>query len=378
MQTIRNAVATTALLALMIVAFITAGPGMADDEKVGAKPVPVKVAVAQPSPDAGRIIVSGTITYKREQVLSFKTGGVVHRYAVDAGDTVKQGDPLVSADPSDTAGRRAEAEAAFAAAKANLDRVTKLHASGAESAARLDDARTSFQRASAALSSARFDESRAALVAASDGVVLVRHAEVGQQMAPGAPVITLGDTTSGMIMRAPLSDTQVVRVRTGDRASLSIAGATLALEGAVTRIGAKANPLTGAFDVEITLASIPDGLRSGLVAEATLTPSIGDESQALVAVPAIALIEGQGDAAYVFVISADLKASRAAVTIAGFAGDSVLIRSGLKAGDRVATSGAAYLRNGQPVTIEPAVRAPAASGKASNGKESPAPPAKPK
>ena len=89
-------------------------------------------------------------------------------------------------------------------------------------------------------------------------------------------------------------------------------------------------------------------------------------------------VEGQGDAAYVFVISADLKASRAAVTIAGFAGDSVLIRSGLKAGDRVATSGAAYLRNGQPVTIEPAVRAPAASGKASNGKESPAPPAKPK
>ncbi|MFN9358095.1 MAG: hypothetical protein ACK6A4_14950, partial [Alphaproteobacteria bacterium] len=60
MQTIRNAVATKALVALMVVAFITARPGMADDEKVGAKPVPVKVAVAQPSPDAGRIIVSGT------------------------------------------------------------------------------------------------------------------------------------------------------------------------------------------------------------------------------------------------------------------------------------------------------------------------------
>ena len=84
-------------------------------EAAAPVPVPVKTARAQLAADAGQIIVSGTITYKREQVLSFKTGGVVHRYAVDAGDTVKMGDPLVSADPSDTAGRRAEAEAAFAA-----------------------------------------------------------------------------------------------------------------------------------------------------------------------------------------------------------------------------------------------------------------------
>ena len=133
---------------------------VASAEASAPAPVPVRVARAAPAPDAGQIIVSGTITYKREQVLSFKTGGVVHRYAVDAGDTVRKGDPLVSADPSDTAGRRAEAEAAFAAAKANLDRVTTLHASGAESTARLDDARTTFQRASSALASARFDESR--------------------------------------------------------------------------------------------------------------------------------------------------------------------------------------------------------------------------
>jgi multidrug efflux pump subunit AcrA (membrane-fusion protein) len=148
-------------------------------------------------------------------------------------------------------------------------------------------------------------------------------------------------------------------VRTGDKASLRVAGNTITAAGEVTRIGAKASPLTGAFDVEITLAAVPDGLRSGLVAEASLTPSIGDDSQKLLTVPTIALIEGQGDAAYVFVISKDLKASRVAITIAGFAGENVLVKSGLKDGDRVATSGAAYLRNGQPVSIEadtPAVR----------------------
>lgn len=347
-------------LAALCVAFTLASVNAAPPADTAAtKSVPVRVARVAPSPDAGLIIASGTITWKREQVLSFKTGGVVRAYAVDVGDRVKKGDALISADPSDTGGRRAEAEAAFAAAKSNLDRATALHAKGFVSNARLDEARTAYQRANAALSAARFDESRAALVATVNGIVLSRHAEIGQQMAPGAPVMTVGDTASGMIMRAPLSDRQVVRVRTGDKASLRVAGNTMVATGEVTRIGAKASPLTGAFDVEITLATVPDGLRSGLVAEASLTPSIGDASQKLLAVPAIALIEGQGDAAYVFVISKDLKASRVAITIAGFAGENVLVKSGLKDGDQVATSGAAYLRNGQPVSIEadtPAVR----------------------
>lgn len=339
----------TAALALIAVAV---GLGSAADDKVAPAPVPVRVAKVEPSAKAGLIIVSGTIAWKREQVLSFKTGGVVRSYAVDNGDAVRKGDALASADPADTAGRRAEAEAAFAAASANLERNTKLFEKGFVSQARLDDARAAHARAKAALGSARFDESRAALVAPSDGVVLVRHAEIGQQMAPGVPVITIGDTTSGMILRVSLGDREVVRVRKGDTATLRLAAGAMTAQGKVSRIGARSNPLTGAFDVEITLDAVPEGARSGLVAEATLSPSVGDATQQLLAVPAIALIEGQGDAAYVYVISPDAKASRVAITIAGFAGESVLVKSGLKAGDRVATSGAAYLRNGQPVTIE--------------------------
>lgn len=338
-------------VALAMIA-IGVGLGSAADEKAAPAPVPVKIATAQTSSRAGLIIVSGTVAWKREQVLSFKTGGVVRAYAVDIGDSVRKGDALVSADPSDTAGRRAEAEAAYAAASANLDRNVKLLEKGFVSQARVDDARTAHARAKAALGSARFDESRAALVAGTDGVVLVRHAEIGQQMAPGAPVITIGDTRSGMVLRVPVSDRDVVRVRAGDTATLRMAAGDLTATGKVTRVAAKSNPLTGAFDVEIALDAVPDGARSGIVAEATLSPRIDGAGKALVAVPAIALIEGRGDAAYVFVIAADNKASRVAITIAGFAGDSVLVGSGLKPGDRVATSGAAYLRNGQPVAIE--------------------------
>jgi RND family efflux transporter MFP subunit len=317
-----------------------------------AAAVPVRVAIAAPAANAGDIQVSGTVTYKREIVLSFKTGGVVKAYAVDVGDRVRAGQPLVNADPTDTAGRRAEADAAYEQAKANLERVEQLAASGFASQARLDEARAAFKRAEAARNSARYDESRAALTAPAEGVVLVRHAEAGQQLPPGAPVITIADLSAGMIMTAQVSDRQIVRIRTGDRAQLRLAGSgRVAAQGTVTRVGAKADRATGAFDVEISLDAPPEGLRSGLVGQAIVAPSATDESAGLLAVPAVALLEGRGDLAYVYVVGPGEKAVRVAVTVARFLEDLVLVKGGLRRGDRVVTAGAAYLRNGQLVTV---------------------------
>lgn len=315
-------------------------------------PVPVRIAVASPSASAGRVEAAGTLSYKHEVALSFKTGGVVKAYAVDVGDTVRAGQLLVSADLTDVAGRRGEAEAAFEQARANLNRAEQLAAKGFATEARLDDARAAFKRAQSALNSAKYDESRAALTSPSDGVVLVRHAEAGQQMAPGAPVITIGDARSGMIMLAPVSDRDAGRVQTGNLATVRVTSAAGApMQGVVSRVGSKADRATGAFDVEIAIDAPPPGLRSGTVGRASITPSVSDASASFVAIPAIALLEGRGDLAYVYVIKPDNKAVRVAVTVARFLDADVLISQGLQRGDRVVTAGAAYLRNGQPVTV---------------------------
>jgi membrane fusion protein (multidrug efflux system) len=322
------------------------------DARASDAPVPVRVAAAGPSANAGRIEAAGTLSYKREVALAFKTGGVVKAYTVDVGDPVRAGQLLVSADPTDVAGRRGEAEAAFAQAKANLERAEQLAAKGFASEARVDDATAAYKRAQSAMNSARYDESRSALTAPSDGVVLARQAEPGQQVAPGVPVITIGDARSGMIMVAPVSDRNIDRIQTGNLAAVRVASVKgLPLQGTVTRIGSKADRITGAFDVEIAIDAPPPGLRSGAVGTVSITPSIEDATAAFLAIPALALLEGRGDLAYVYVVGRDNKAVRVAVTIAKFLDADVLISQGLKRGDRVVTAGAAYLRNGQPVTI---------------------------
>ena len=315
-------------------------------------PVPVRVAAAGPSASAGRIEAAGTLSYKREVALAFKTGGVVKAYAVDVGDVVREGQLLVSADPTDVAGRRGEAEAAFAQAKANLQRAEQLAAKGFGSEARVDDALAAFKRAQSAMNSAKFDESRAALTAPSDGVVLARQAEPGQQVAPGVPVITVGDARSGMIMVAAVSDRNIGRIQTGNLAAIRFASVKgLPLQGTVTRIGSKADRITGAFDVEIAIDAPPPGLRSGTVGAVSIAPGVEDATAAYLAIPALALLEGRDDLAYVYVVKPNNTAVRVAVTVAKFLDADVLISQGLKRGDRVVTAGAAYLRNGQPVTV---------------------------
>jgi RND family efflux transporter MFP subunit len=329
--------------------------GIADAAPVLAQPqtaVPVRVEAAGPAADAGRIEASGVIAFKRETSLSFKTGGVIKAYAVDIGDAVKAGQLLVSADLTDVSGRRAESEAAYAQAKAALERAEQLAEKGFATDARLDEARAAFQRAQAARNSARFDESRAALTAPSDGVVLIKHAEAGQQMAPGAPVITIGDAGSGLILTAAVSDHQIERIQIGDLARIRAATRDAqTIPGRVTRLGSKADRITGAFDVEITIDAVPPGLRSGSVGTAMIIPSVASTDMDLMAIPAIALLEGRGDLAYVYVVKPDNTAVRVAVTVARFLDEKVLLKQGLKRGDRVVVAGGAYLRNGQKVTI---------------------------
>ena len=112
---------------------------------------------------------------------------------------------------------------------------------------------------------------------------------------------------------------------------------------------------TGAYDVELMITATQQPLRSGMVGRARITPREAGTAVATISVPALALLEGRGDQAAVFIVDDTGKAQRISVRIAGFADDQALVAEGLRPGMKVVTSGAPYLRNGQPVSIESGV-----------------------
>jgi RND family efflux transporter MFP subunit len=181
--------------------------------------------------------------------------------------------------------------------------------------------------------------------------VLTRLADPNEVVAPGQAILTFGDAGGGLVLIVPVSDSQITRLREGDTAAIKFAGLKPAA-ATVARLAAKADARTGAFDVELKLTEAPAGVRSGLVGEARIDPAVKDNASDYLAIPALALLEGRGDTAGVFVVDAQSKAQRRSIRVTSFLDDLVLVAEGLKAGDKVVTSGAPYLRNGQPVTIE--------------------------
>jgi RND family efflux transporter MFP subunit len=197
---------------------------------------------------------------------------------------------------------------------------------------------------------AEFNARFSAIVAPGDGVVLRRLAEPGELVGAGQPVLVVGNTTGGWIVRAHLPDRDIVRVTRGATARVSLdAFPGRSFEATVTEVSSAADPMTGTYEVK--LAIDPQGLRlvQGLVAKIELP---GPAGAALPVVPLESLLEADGARAIVYLVDGDV-ARRVEVELGHWVGERVEVTEGVAEGDRVVTEGAAYLHDGEAVRVLP-------------------------
>lgn len=345
---------------------LLAGCGNGSDKAAAKAVAAPEVTVFTVARDgaAGAVRASGLVAYQRETALSFKVPGVIARLNVDEGDRVSAGQTLASLNLTEYSANFAEADAALRTAESQLSRARTLHEKGLVAQARLDDAQLAVDRARAARQSTGFNRSQGVIVAPSSGIILRRAADPNQNVSPGQPVLTLGEVNSGLIVRAGIAASDAARIKTGDPATIRITGLPgQTRTGRVTRVSAKSDAATGGFDVEIAVTPI-DGLRSGLVAEADIAATGGGGEAGPIRAPTLALLDARADQGVVLVVDAHNIAHRRAVQTAGLDRDSVLIVGGLEPGERVVSSGAAYVRDGQPVSVTEPPPASAAPAKA--------------
>jgi RND family efflux transporter MFP subunit len=216
------------------------------------------------------------------------------------------------------------------------------------------DLTTAYNVARSSLDAARFNARFARIEAPADGIVFERMVEAGELVQPGQPVVVLGSTSSGWVVRAGLSDRDVVRLDTGASAEVTFdAFPGRVFAGKVTRIGAAADRVTGTFEVEIEV--IPDGARfaRGLVAKVTLPlAALPDVADSATVVPVSALVEADGNRATLYVLDRTQNlARRKEVSLGPLLGEQVVITAGLVSGDVVITDGAAWLTDGRAVRV---------------------------
>jgi multidrug efflux system membrane fusion protein len=314
-----------------------------------AKPTPVRVAASSHGPAVPAIDTNGIVTTKHEMRLSFKMGGLVRRIYVQEGDVVKKGQRLAEIELTEVGAQVEQAQQMADKAERDLKRGENLYADQVISLEQLQDLRTQAAMTGAQFKSAQFNMGYSVITAPRDGMVMRKLAEERELIPAGTPVLVLGESDRGYVVRAALADREIVNVKLGDKGEIRMdAFPGQSMTGTVVEIASAADERSGMFPIEVKFDSPPPRLVSGLVARLRLAPT--SEAPPLTYIPMAALVEGNGDHASVFVVESG-KVQRRDVRVAFITADSIALESGLAAGVPVVTDGALFLENGEPVEI---------------------------
>jgi len=332
------------------VVLLASGCGGDGDEAIKpvAKPILVALAEAQPASADGGVLASGTVRAKRETALSFLTAGRVAEVLVEDGERVTRGQLLARLDTTTVGAGAATAQAEAVRAQAELRRMKTLADKGWITRARLESAEATAAAAQAQVSSTGFNVRFARIYAPTAGVVLRRHVEPNQIITAGTPVVTIGEANGGFVLRVPLPDADLSRLRLGQGAAVSIAAlGSQPLPATVTEIGARGDERTGTFEIELTLPNVP-GLRSGLIGEARIRVAGSGDA---VAIPASAIWQARADEGFVYVVDPRTQTAKSRLVKLGPIDDrDVTVIGGLTPGEQVVRAGVEQLRDGSKVT----------------------------
>ncbi|MFS2002323.1 efflux RND transporter periplasmic adaptor subunit [Duganella sp. CT11-25] len=320
---------------------------------------------------------SGEVRPRVESRLGFRVGGKIVSRKVDVGTLVKHGQLLMQLDPQDLQLSQAQALAGLRAAetnrdlaKAELQRYQELRSKSFVSQAVLDAKDSTYKSAQA-----NVDASRAAyrgqsnqagyaqLVSDVDGVVTAVDAEVGQVMAAGTPVVRVAKSGEKEIVIGLPEDKVDTLRRIQDVQVRLWADPKNVVAGKIREISPVADPSTRTYTVKV---SIPDSLAEAKLGMTAVVQFASKTPTPQIKVPLTALFY-EKSATSVWVVEGGV-VKLVPVTIAGAAGNDLVLSSGVKAGQTVVTAGVNLLKPGQKVKIlgddVPTAPAPAVAGAA--------------
>ena len=326
----------------------------------------------------GKIVYSAVAEPKTTVPLAFRGPGYVVRIMtvpstsgpreLGEGDRVRRGDVLTHLreaeyrDQVDQAiGDVAAARAAAQKARLEFERTTRLFATQSvttpemeTATAQRDATEAQLAAAEAALEEARVALRDTSLVAPIDGDVLKKNVELGAFMTPGMPAFVLGDVSAVKVVLG-LPDVALQAVTLGQPVTVT----TDALPGrtfnaSVSRIAAAADPATRNFEVEVEIANRDRLWRPGMIASVELSQVSTHEAFPLL--PLTAFVGAPGDRFAVMVVEGDgseARARRRQVELGDVAGNRVVVLRGLAPGERVITTGASMVAEGELVEVMP-------------------------
>jgi multidrug efflux system membrane fusion protein len=340
--------------------------------------IPVRVSTVEHIPLNKIARYSASIAPNEQIDLTFKSGGYVGTIAqrrgadgrirpLDVGDYVKAGTVLASVRPTEYQDRiqqaeadLAKAQAAHEEAKLSFERTSTLFSQASATKpeydqvkAQFDTAVASVSGANAELSSARTQLTDSILRAPRDGWIAKRNIDVGSLVGASVTAFSLIDT-SRVRVSFGVPDTAMQLVHLGQKLQVNTEAAG-DFEGLVTSIAPSADQTSRVYSVEVTVANPEGRLKAGMIATLALEQS---RPQEITAIPLAAVLRSPQDPNAFLVmtpesVSNGYIARPRTVQLGEAYGDNIAVTSGLQPGDRVITTGASLVHDGDRLQLIP-------------------------
>lgn len=352
----------------------------------------VQVATAE-SQAIQQVVNSDAVLYPHDQAAIVpQVNAPVKKFYVDRGSRVHAGQLLAELENQDLAGTYQENESGYHEAQANydaaaqksqqdltvseqqLDAAQKIYDArqnllkqGAVSAKDVEDARIALTQAQnqyeqaqkqndvkaaqAQLDAAKGKASSSAaqlgyskIMSPIDGVVTDRPYFVGETAPAGQPILTVMNL-SPIVARMHIAQDQAARLKVGDSATISAPGVDKPLDGKVTLVSPALDPNSTTVEIWVEAANPGDKLKPGTNAQVQVVAQTAPHA---LVIPSAALLTGTDGSTSVITVTSDNKPKAQDVKVGIRNGDDVQITDGLKAGDRVVTTGAYEISNEDP------------------------------
>ncbi len=313
-----------------------------------------------------------------ESRLSLRVSGKLLSRSVNLGDAVKAGQVLARIDAQDLKLAEAAASAAVAAARTNRDqagqdykRFVDLQRQGFISAAELERRDSAFKAAQAQLEQAKAQadvqgnqSGYAQLIADVPGVITGVHAEPGQVLAAGTPVVSVAlDGPRDIVFSVPEDQVGRVQAAAAQAGALKVRlwGSNKTWPLTLREVSAAADPVTRTFLIKADAGKLDVKLGQSATVLLDLPQVAG-----VIKLPVAAVLQQAGKTSVWALDGATMTVQPVAVQVGGADGNEVVIAGGLSPGQEVVVAGVHVLNPGQkvkryvpPRTVTPAA-APAA------------------
>ncbi|MGJ3242824.1 MAG: efflux RND transporter periplasmic adaptor subunit [Opitutales bacterium] len=332
--------------ALQIMSMIAAG------EHMGPTPETVATTEVRSTTWQGRLTAVGTVEAVQGVTLQTEVPGIVREIRFKSGASVQAGDVLLVLDAETEQAQLKAAEADAELARLDFQRMQQLRKSDAVSASQLDQARARLESNRAAVENIEAVIAKKTIRAPFDGVLGIRQADLGQYLAPGAPIASLQQFAPVYVnfnlpqqVLAQVSEGMAVRITTD-----AVADRTLV--GALTAIDAEVDPGTRNIRLQATIENAEGKLRPGMFVNLAVKLPVVRE---VLVVPQTAILAAPyGDSVY-RVKPAEAGGGQVVeqqfVQLGETRGDFVAVETGIEAGETIVSAGVFKLSNGMSIAV---------------------------